>query len=142
MKLKLTPVSLVGLILLVIICFSLPDCGICNNILEIPLPKPEFDWAENYVDGAIPVENSFMRCFVKAGLLPTPYDNYLAVRHVTPVWECALSEYVSSSVSFFRPIMVIIFFLFFYRSSRNSAGQDRLFSVSSSNNPIPLIYEM
>lgn len=126
MKLRLTPVGLVGLILLAIICFSVPDFGTNNNIFEMRLPKSDLNWVENFVDGAFPVENSFIRCSVKAGLLPTPYDNWFAIRHVPPVWEKTLSEYVTFPVSFFRPIMVIIIFLFFYQSSRNNAGQDHL----------------
>lgn len=126
MKLVLSRVVLAGLILLAIICFSLPDYGINHNTIEIGLPKPDLNWVENFVDGAFPVENSFIQCTVKAGLLPTPYDNYFAIRHAPPVWEKTLSEYVSFQVSFFCPIMVIIFFLFFYQSSRNSAGQDHL----------------
>lgn len=126
MKLRLTPVGLVGLILLAIICFSVPDFGINNNLFEMRLPKSDLNWVENFVNGAFPVESSFIRCSVKAGLLPTPYDNSFAIRHVPPVWEKTLSEYVTFSVGFFCPIMVIIIFLFFYQSSRNSAGQDHL----------------
>lgn len=126
MKLRLTPVGLVGLILLAIICFSVPDFGINNNLFEMRLPKSNFNLVENFLDGAFPVENSFIKCSANAGLLPTPYDNSFAIRHVPPVWEKTLSEYVSFPVSFFRPIMVIITFLFFYQSSRNGAGQDHL----------------
>ncbi|MGE5606572.1 MAG: hypothetical protein ACM3YE_12895 [Bacteroidota bacterium] len=124
MKLKF--IGLAGLILLAIIPLSWPDLGIDNNIFEMGLPKPDFNWVENYVDGAVPVANSFIKCFVKAGLLPTPYDNYFTIRHVPPVWEKTLSEYISFLTNFFRPIMVLIIFLFFYQSSRNSAGLDHL----------------
>ncbi len=124
MKLRLTPVGLVSLILLAIIGFALPDMGIGNNIFERGLPAFERNWTENYVDGAAPFENSFIKCFVKAGLLPTTHYYELAVRNVPPVWEKSLSEYVSYRTNFFRPIMVLIFFLFFYQSSRNSAEPD------------------
>lgn len=122
MKLKF--IGLAGLILLVITSFSWPDLGIDDHLFEMDLPQSDFNWIENYVNGAVPVENSFIRCFVKAGLLPTPYDNYFAIRHVPPVWEKTLAEYVPSPTNFFSPIMVLIIFVFFYRSSRNSAGVD------------------
>lgn len=121
---KLRFIGLAGLILLVIISFNWPDLGIDDHLFEMGLPQSDLNWIENYVGGAVPAENSFIRCFVKAGLLPTSYDNYLASRHVPPVWEKTLSEYVSSPTNFFSPIMVLIIFLFFYRSSRNSAGLD------------------
>lgn len=121
---KLRFIGLAGLILLMIISFSWPDLGINDHHSEIGLSLSDLNWFENYVDGAVPAGNSFIRCFVKAGLLPTPYDNYLPIRHVPPVWEKTLSEYVSTPTNFFSPIMVLIIFIFFYRSSRNSAGLD------------------
>jgi len=131
LKLKLTPIGLAGLILLAIICFSLPDFGFTNNNSQVVLSKPDLNWVENYVDGAFPVENCFIRSFVKAGLLPTPYYNCFAIRHAPPVWEKTLSEYASFLIVFFLPIMVIIFFLFFYQSSRNCADQDHLVGFSA-----------
>lgn len=124
MKLTTFQVGLVGIIFLALICFGSFDFEVTNRDFNISLPKSGINWVENYVDGAIPLENSFIGCFIKAGLAPTPYHNFFAIRPVPPVWEKTLPEYVSFAVDFFRPIMVLIIFLFFYQSSRNSAGLD------------------
>lgn len=124
MKLTLAPVGLVGIILLAIIGFSFPVVGMDRLIVEPCQPDFGFNWVENHVDRATPVENSFIGSIEKAGLAPTPYYNLFTIRQVPPVWEKTLSEYVPFKTGFFCPMMVIIIFLYFYQSSRNSAGLD------------------
>lgn len=125
MKLTLTPVCLVGILLIALVSFAIVDLGVINNIFNICLPSDQ-NWiqSENSVDGVVPFANSFIGCFIKASLAPAPYYDFFAIRPVPPVWEKTLPEYVSFSSNFFCPIMVIVIFLYFYQSSRNGAGLD------------------
>lgn len=131
MKLTLSPVCLVGILFLTIICLLLVDFGMINNIFNIHLPNIDINWVENHVDSAIPFENSFIGYFFKVSLPPAPYNDFFAIRPAPPVWEKILPEYISIPINFFCPIMVIVIFLFFYQSSRNSAGLDHLTGFST-----------
>lgn len=123
MKLTLNPICLAGILILATICFAIVDFGTINNIFKIELPSDlNLVQPENRVNGVVPFDNGLIRCFVKASLAPAPYNDFFEIRPAPPVWEKTLSEYVSFPVTFFRPIMVIIFFLYFYQSSRNGAG--------------------
>ncbi len=130
MKLTKTPVWRVGILLLLIICFTIADFGTINNIFDIYLPSDLY-WVqpENGIDGVVPLDDSLIGCYVKANLAPAPYYNFFGIRTVPPVWEKTLPEYVSFQVNFFCPIMVLVIFLFFYQSSRNGAGLDHHLST-------------
>ena len=123
MKLTLASVGLVGIILLAIIGLIFPAVGMDRLILE-SYPDFGFNWAVNYVDRATPVENSFIGSIEKASLAPTSYYKFFRIRQVPPVWEKSFSEYVPFKTGFFCPMMVIIIFLYFYQSSRNSAESE------------------
>lgn len=124
MKLTLAPVGLVTIILLPIIGLVFPTFGMDGLIVEPGKSDLGFNWVENHVDRATPVENSFIGSIEKAGLAPTSYYNFFTIRQVPPVWEKTLAESVPFKTGFFCPMMVIIIFLYFYQSSRNSAGLD------------------
>lgn len=126
MKLTLSPFSLVVAILLVTICFFGSTIGTINNVTDIHLPKSDIGWFQNRVDEAIPYRNSFVGSFIKASIAPTQYSNYFTIRTAPPVWEKKSSVSIVFPIIFFRPLMVIIIFSYFYQSSRNNAGLDDL----------------